>query len=68
MLRTACLIMEKSDPSALKRVKSIICSRVEAYSKDLLTKPSDEKNDIIEVAASRWTLMMGETVSAVVSP
>ena len=27
MLRTACLIMEKSDPSALKRVKSIKCSK-----------------------------------------
>ena len=44
--------MENKDPSALKRVKSMICSRVEAYSKHLLTKPSDEKNDIKDVATS----------------
>ena len=37
------LIMEKRDPSARRRVKSMMCSRVAAWSRQRLTRPSAVK-------------------------
>ena len=48
-------IMEKSDSSALMRVKSMICSCLNANSKLFTTRPLDEKCSWIMSTKSHWT-------------